>query len=116
MGMGGVFLLKNGIVKQHVMRDFSTTPIYCEEELNSWLKFFEMPGELINLGTMVSNDLLDLDLRLHHFHNFSASKPHGGHYHYDINGDSVEYEGYFNIGERIIRVDKPINTHTYGRD
>lgn len=114
--MGGVFLLKNGTVKQHVMRDFSTTPLNSEEQLNQWLKFFEMPAELINVGTLVSNDELDLDLRLQHFHNFSASSNHGGHYHYDVTPDTVEYEGLFNIGERLIRIDKPINTHQFGRD
>lgn len=109
-------MLKAGSVKQHVMRDFSSTPIHTEDELNRWLKFFEMPAELINVGTLVSNDDLDLDLRLNHFHNFSASCNHGGHYHYDVTPDIVEYEGYFNIGERLIRIDKPIHSHQVGRD
>lgn len=116
VALGGVFLLKAGSVKQHVMRDFSKTPIHTEEELNQWLKFFEMPAELINVGTLVSNDDLDLDLRLNHFHNFSASCNHGGHYHYDVTPEIVEYEGYFNIGERLIRIDKPLNSHQVGRD
>lgn len=116
IALGGVFLLKNGSAKQHVMRDFSKTPIYCEEELNKWLTFFDMKSELINCGTLVSNDNLDLDLRLQHFHNFSVSSNHGGHYHYDVTPESCEYEGYFNIGERLIRVDKPLKTHSYGRD
>lgn len=116
VALGGVFLLRAGTVKQHVMRDFSKTPIHTEEELNRWLKFFEMPGELINVGTLVSNDDLDLDVRLQHFHNFSASCNHGGHYHYDVTPETVEYEGYFRVGERLIRIDKPQNTHQVGRD
>lgn len=116
VALGGVFLLKKGAARQHVMRDFSKTPIHTDQELNEWLKFFEMPGELINVGTLVSNDDLDLDLRLQHFHNFSNLFNHGGHYHYDVTPEIVEYEGYFNLGERLIRIDKPINSHQVGRD
>jgi len=114
VGLGGVFLLKNGKAHQHVMRDFSKTPIHTEEELNSWLKFYDMPGTLIALGTLVTAEA-DLDLRLQHFHSFSTTN-WGGHYHYDTTPDTVEYEAYFNIGERIVRVDKPVVTHQFGRD
>lgn len=116
VGLGGVFILKAGTVKQHVMRDFSQTAIHTDDELNRWLKFFEMSGQLINLGTLVSNDDLDLDLRVQHFHNFSASCNQGGHYHYDVTPEVVEYEGYFNVGQRLIRIDKPVNSHQVGRD
>jgi hypothetical protein len=49
----------------------------------------------------------DLDLRLQHFHSFSKHGE-GGHYHYDTTPETVEYEGYFNVGHRIVRIDKPI--------
>lgn len=57
----------------------------------------------------------DLDLRLQHFHSFSTHGE-GGHYHYDTTPDTVEYEGYFSIGEKVIRIDKPVQTHKMGRD
>ncbi|XP_037049611.1 ester hydrolase C11orf54 homolog [Bradysia coprophila] len=114
VGLGGVFLLKQGKAKQHVMSDFSKTPICTEEELHAWMNYYEMPATLINLGTLVTNDS-DLDLRLQHFHSFSKSV-WGGHYHIDTTPDIVEYEGYFNVGERIVRIDRPINTHQFGRD
>lgn len=105
VGVGGVFILKTGKAKQHVMDDFSKVPINTEEELNNWLKFFDMSAPLIAVGTFVTDEA-DLDLRLQHFHSFSK---HGeaGHYHYDVTPDVVEYEGYFNVGARIVRVDKP---------
>lgn len=59
--------------------------------------------------------LQDLDLRLQHFHSFSRTK-WGGHYHYDTTPDTIEYEAYFNVAERIVRVDKPKTTHKFGRD
>ncbi|XP_058463068.1 ester hydrolase C11orf54 homolog [Malaya genurostris] len=114
VGMGGVFLLKKGKAKQHVMSPFSETAINTEDELNKWLNFFDMSATLIAVGTLVTNEC-DLDLRLQHFHSFSRHGE-GGHYHIDTTPDIVEYEGYFNIGEKIVRVDKPTNTHKFGRD
>lgn len=114
VGLGGVFLLQTGKAKQHVMSPFSETPINTEEELNEWLNFYDMPAPLINVGTLVTTEC-DLDLRLQHFHSFSTHG-HGGHYHIDTTPDIVEYEGYFIVGERIVRVDKPVNTHKFGRD
>lgn len=114
VGLGGVFLLQTGKAKQHVMSPFSEVPINTEEELNEWLNFYDMPAPLINVGTLVTTEC-DLDLRLQHFHSFSTHG-HGGHYHIDTTPDIVEYEGYFIVGERIVRVDKPVNTHKFGRD
>ncbi|XP_055624610.1 ester hydrolase C11orf54 homolog [Toxorhynchites rutilus septentrionalis] len=114
VGLGGVFLLKNGKAKQHVMSPFSEAAIHTEEELNTWLNFFDMSATLIAVGTMVTNEC-DLDLRLQHFHSFSKHGE-GGHYHIDTTPDIVEYEGFFNVGEKIIRVDKPVHTHKFGRD
>lgn len=105
VGVGGVFILKTGKAKQHVMDDFSKKPVTTEEELNNWLKFYDMSAPLIAVGTFVTDEA-DLDLRLQHFHSFSK---HGeaGHYHYDVTPDVVEYEGYFNVGARIVRIDQP---------
>lgn len=96
------------------MQDFSVTPINTENELNSWLKFYNMESVLIAVGTLVTNEA-DLDLRLQHFHSFSTHGV-GGHYHIDTTPDIVEYEGYFVIAEKIVRVDKPTDTHKMGRD
>lgn len=120
------------------MSDFSTTPICTEEQLHAWMNYYEMPATLINLGTLVTNDAVnfyefsfhslpfyflsfligfcqDLDLRLQHFHSFSKGA-WGGHYHIDTTPEIAEYEGFFNVAEKIVRIDKPINTHQFGRD
>lgn len=54
LGLGGMFEVKNGKVKQHIMPDFSDTPLTTEEELNNWLRFYEMETPLIAVGTFVS--------------------------------------------------------------
>jgi hypothetical protein len=56
VGLGGVFVMKAGKAKQHVMRDFSTTPINTDDEVNEWLKFYDMSAPLIAVGTLVSSD------------------------------------------------------------
>lgn len=106
VGLGGVFIMKEGKARQHVMDQFSETPLHTENDLNKWLTFHEMSAPLIAVGTLVTSEA-DLDLRLQHFHSFSTHGQ-GGHYHYDTTPDTVEYEGYFNVGARIVRIDKPV--------
>ena len=113
VGLGGVFLLKEGKAKQHVMDQFSEIPLHTDDDVNKWLTFHEMPAPLIAVGTMVTNEA-DLDLRLQHFHSFSKHG-HGGHYHYDTTPETVEYEGYFNVGTRIVRIDKPVVSSSVAR-
>ncbi|KAF4521510.1 hypothetical protein B566_EDAN001810 [Ephemera danica] len=114
VGLGGVFLMKEGKAKQHVMRDFSKEPINSDEEVNEWLKFFDMSAPLVAVGTLVSADP-GLDLRVQHFHSFSH---HGeaGHYHIDTQPDSAHYLAYLGLAEHIYRLDRPVETHQFGRD
>ncbi|XP_046390661.1 ester hydrolase C11orf54-like [Ischnura elegans] len=114
VGLGGTFLLKEGTAKHHVMPDFSSIPLNTDEELNTWLKFYNFSAPLVSVGTLVTADP-GLDLRVQHFHTFSH---HGevGHYHIDTQPDSVEYLGYFTLGHSIHRIDRPVVTHQIGRD
>ncbi|KAK6625401.1 hypothetical protein RUM43_005698 [Polyplax serrata] len=114
IGLGGVFLIQKGKVKQHVMPDFSKQDINSEADLNNWLKFYEMDAPLIAVGTLINRDP-GLDLRLQHFHSFSHHGE-GGHYHIDTTPNDVEYLAYFGLAEKLYRIDKPAVTHTYGRN
>ncbi|XP_051174439.1 ester hydrolase C11orf54 homolog [Leptopilina boulardi] len=114
VGLGGTFLLKEGKAKQHVMQDFSKIPLKTEEDLNNWLKFYNMSAPLIAVGTFVSAET-NLDLRVQHFHSFS-NHGEGGHYHNDTTPDIVEYLGYFTPGEILYRVDQPPNASNFGKD
>lgn len=114
VGVGGVFLLKEGKAKLHIMPDYSKTPLCTDEDVDNWLKFFNMSAPLICLGTFVSHDP-GLDLRIEHTHCFS-NHGEGGHYHIDTTPDDVEYLGYFNIAEFMFRIDRPAVTHSVGRD
>ncbi|KAG0647978.1 Ester hydrolase [Hyphodiscus hymeniophilus] len=105
ISMGGVFVIKKGKANLHVMPDFSKTPLKSREEVNNWLKYFDMDAPLTCLSVFHSHDP-GLDLRIEHTHCFSAHNQ-GGHYHDDITPKEVEYEAYFNVAEVLYRIDRP---------
>jgi hypothetical protein len=53
VGLGGVFLLKTGRARHHVMDDFLDTPIVGDDAFNEWLTFHDLKSELIAVGTLV---------------------------------------------------------------
>ncbi|KAM7443036.1 hypothetical protein ABFA07_008127 [Porites harrisoni] len=114
VGLGGVFVIEKGKAKIHVMPRFSETPLKTDADVNNWLKFYEMSAPLVCVGVFESHDP-GLDLRVEHFHCFS-DHGEGGHYHYDVTPDEVQYRGFFNLAEKIYRIDRPLVTHNVGRD
>lgn len=113
IGLGGTFRLVNGHAKCHVMPDFSTVPLTCTEDVNEWLRFFDMQAPMVFLSTLITKDP-GLDLRLEHSHGYGSNC--GGHYHYDTTPEIVEYEAFYNVAEFIYRVDRPKSTHNFGRN
>ncbi|KOB72193.1 Ester hydrolase C11orf54-like protein [Operophtera brumata] len=105
---------KPGKAKFHVMPDFSGTALCSDSDVDGWLHYFELSAPIVNVGTLVTGDL-GLDLRVQHFHGFSAHG-HGGHYHYDTTPDAAHYEGYFSLAHSVVRIDPPAETHALGRD
>ncbi|KAK2574514.1 Ester hydrolase C11orf54-like protein [Acropora cervicornis] len=114
VGLGGVFVIEKGKAKIHIMPRFSETPLKTDEDVNNWLRFYEMSAPLVCVGVLESHDP-GLDLRIEHFHCFS-DHGEGGHYHYDVTPDEVHYTGFFAVAEKIYRIDRPVATHHVGRD
>ncbi|KAJ8266345.1 hypothetical protein GJAV_G00129330 [Gymnothorax javanicus] len=115
VALGGTFVIQNGRAKIHIMpREFSACPLNSNEDVNKWLKHFDVSAPLICQSVLVSRDP-GLDLRVEHTHCFSHHGE-GGHYYIDTTPDTVEYLGYFMPAEFVYRVDRPSNTHTIGRD
>ncbi|XP_011268697.2 ester hydrolase C11orf54 homolog [Camponotus floridanus] len=108
VGLGGMFVMKNGKIKQHVMPNFFDTPLNTETQVINWLHFYDMETPLVAVGTFVSAET-DLDLNVQHFHSASNENQLGGHYHIDTTPDTIEYEGYFNVATTLYRVDQPPN-------
>lgn len=114
VGLGGMFVLRAGSVKFHVMPEFSAAPLCSDDAVDQWLHYFTMRAPITHVGTLVTGDM-GLDLRVQHFHGFSAHG-HGGHYHCDVSPGAAHYEGYFVPGGALLRVDQPPETHAFGRD
>ncbi|PRD24895.1 UNVERIFIED_CONTAM: Ester hydrolase C11orf54-like protein [Trichonephila clavipes] len=114
VGIGGVFVIQTGKAKLHIMPDYSETPLKSTDDVNNWLKFFNMPAPLSCLSVFVSSDP-GLNLRVEHTHCFSDHGV-GGHYHEDTTADCVEYEGYFNVGQILYRIDQPTYVCDFGKD
>uniref|UniRef100_A0A8D0H8V1 Chromosome 11 open reading frame 54 n=1 Tax=Sphenodon punctatus TaxID=8508 RepID=A0A8D0H8V1_SPHPU len=115
VGMGGTFVIQKGKAKIHIMPpEFSMCPLNTDEDVNNWLKYFEMKAPLICQPVLVYRDP-GFDLRLEHTHCFSHHGE-GGHYHTDTTPDSVQYLGYFVPAEFLFRIDRPKETHLVGRD
>lgn len=113
VAIGGVFLVEKGKANLHIMPDFSETPLNTQDDVNNWLKFYEMDAPLVCLGELVSYDP-GMDLRVEHFHCFS-DHGQGGHYHYDTTPNEVEYRGYFMLADYVYRIDQPTNTTQLAR-
>lgn len=115
LALGGTFIIQKGKAKIHIMpREFSSCPLNTNEEVNNWLRHFEVSAPLICQSVLVSRDP-GLDLRVEHTHCFSHHGE-GGHYYIDTTPDTVEYLGYFLPAELVYRMDRPGETHNVGRD
>jgi len=115
VGLGGLFVIRNASSKIHVMQDFSETPLITEQDIHDWLHYFEMGPPMIFQSVLVSADP-GLDLRVEHSHGWSLDgKSEGGHYHYDLDPNAVEYHGYYALAHNLFRVDRPTSTHQLGR-
>ncbi|XP_028278018.1 ester hydrolase C11orf54 homolog [Parambassis ranga] len=115
LALGGTFIIQKGKAKIHIMpREFSVCPLNTNDDVNNWLKHFEVSAPLICQSVLVSRDP-GLDLRVEHTHCFSHHGE-GGHYYIDTTPDSVEYLGYFVPAEFVYRIDRPKETHKVGRD
>lgn len=121
VSLGGVFVVKSGKTKYHVMPDFPSKPEGQEytftsaKQLNDWLTYHDFPtseeSPIVCLTVMHSADPdKKLGLRMEHTHCFSVDgSQRGGHYHFDfdVEEEDVEYEAYFNTAKVLYRIDKP---------
>ncbi|KAJ4299710.1 hypothetical protein N0V90_004956 [Kalmusia sp. IMI 367209] len=112
VSLGGVFVVKAGKSHYHVMPDFPPAeelPWQSSRQLNEWLTYHDFEAPIVCLSVLHSADPgKKLGLRMEHTHCASMTGENtGGHYHGDIEGEEVEYEGYFNVAKIIYRVEKP---------
>ena len=116
VGMGGIFHISAGQVRAHVSPDYDRIPFkYYDEERDEvvrqdFLQFYEGMGpDLFCMSVFWTGDptggALHLRSSNEHTHFFSTGgRAEGGHYHYDVTPDAIAYEGYFQLAERVVRV------------
>lgn len=110
VSLGGVFVMKKGRAKYHVMPPFppaSELPFESQAALDGWLSYHHFDGPMVCLAVFHSADPEEIGVRLEHTHCFSNERDEGGHYHCDLGGEEVEYEGYFNTVKTFYQIDKP---------
>lgn len=114
ISLGGVFLLKSGKAKFHIMPEFppkDQLPFRDREQLEKeWLTYHISGAPVVCLTVMHSTDPEGLGLRMEHTHCFDPKgNRKGGHYHYDIKDEEeeVEYEAYLSPASVLYRIDRP---------
>ncbi len=56
VGVGGTFLVKTGRVLIHVMPEFSRCPLTSNEDVDRWLRFYEMSTPFVCMSTCITQD------------------------------------------------------------
>lgn len=114
ISLGGVFAIKSGKARYHIMPDFppeEELPFKDRGQFNDWLTYHDFEAPMTCMTVLHSADPdKKLGLRMEHTHAFSTvGKNAGGHYHYDVEDDEgeIEYEGYFNTAKVLYRIDQP---------
>lgn len=113
ISLGGVFAIKSGKARYHIMPDFppeEELPFKDREQFNDWLTYHDFKAPMTCMTVLHSADPgKKLGLRMEHTHAFSTvGENAGGHYHYDVEDEEeIEYEGYFNTAKVLYRIDKP---------
>jgi hypothetical protein len=109
VSMGGVFYINRGVAKLHIMpKHWPNEPSTDASVNNEWLKYYNITKHpLVCLSVFHSHDP-GYNLRMEHTHCYNLdTEDEAGHYHYDTTPETVEYEGYFNVAERVYRLDGP---------
>ena len=119
ISIGGVFVIKAGKANFHVMPDFPKKAADAQytfsnaKAVNDWLTYHHFDtsknSPIVCLTVFHSADpQQQMGLRMEHTHCFTNDGSNrGGHYHYDLEGEDVEYEAYFNTAKAIYRIDRP---------
>ncbi|GAB1862819.1 Ester hydrolase C11orf54-like protein [Camponotus japonicus] len=117
VGLGGVFVMHDGLVQQHVMPRI-LKDCFSEENIRNWVKYYALPTPSVAVGTILNKSsypvLLpntkfgtDLQLTTNHFHSFSLDTRVGGHYYTNVEvGNTAEYLGYFCPAKKLYRMDE----------
>jgi hypothetical protein len=115
IGLGGVFELKAGKIRSHVMPNYDCLidgyyDTDKEQVVKDFLQFYEHMGpQLLLFSALWTGDPSGGNLNLRasgehtHFYHRDDAAQQAGHYHGDVTPDEVHYRGYFNLADQIVR-------------
>jgi len=107
VGVAGVFTINNTTIYSHIMNPaFPTKTLVTQDDVNQNLTFFTFEAPATCTTTFITADNNNMNLTLTHSH-FITNHNQGGHYHYDLNPETVQYFGYFAPATKIYRVEQP---------
>ncbi|KAK6430878.1 hypothetical protein LTR95_012968, partial [Oleoguttula sp. CCFEE 5521] len=87
VSLGGVFVVKFGEARYHIMPDFPSAPFESRDDVEKWLTYHTFAAPMVCLAVMHSADP-GLGLRMEHTHCFAPDgRNTGGHYHNDVESD-----------------------------
>lgn len=108
VGLGGAFKISGANFKAHVMPDFPGKTMVDGPEVDQWLRYMQLHSheETTFMATVLGGKLPEqLHLRPEHVHFFNETLRQGGHFHYDLSPDEVDYTGYFHPAQWIYRIE-----------
>lgn len=109
VALGGVFALINSKARFHVLCGLPDHPVDTPEKMAAFVKHFEMEPPVLGVGTLVSHDPYNVDLKLEHFHCYNEAQTLAGHFYWDTEPEKAHYRFYLVVAKNLIRIDPPIN-------
>jgi hypothetical protein len=115
VGLAGVFRILKGKIKSHIQPDYEDIKheYYDPKQMKcikDFLQFYQPVGsELQCYSVLWTGDPTGGNMNLRessehtHFHSY-VNRQEAGHYHCDVTPNEIEYECYFNVPEKIYRV------------
>ena len=115
VGLAGVFRILKGKIKSHIQPDYEDIKheYYDSKQMKcikDFLQFYQPVGsELQCYSVLWTGDPTGGNMNLRessehtHFHSY-VNRQEAGHYHCDVTPNEIEYECYFNVPEKIYRV------------
>nr|CDS27650.1 ester hydrolase C11orf54 [Hymenolepis microstoma] len=109
VALGGVFALNDSKARFHVLCGLPDHPVDTPEKVAAFVKHFEMEPPVLGVGTLVSHDPYNVDLKLEHFHCYNEAQTLAGHFYWDTEPEKAHYRFYLAVAKNLLRIDPRIN-------
>ncbi|VDN98676.1 unnamed protein product [Rodentolepis nana] len=109
VALGGVFVLNDSKARFHVLCGLPDDPVDTPEKVAAFVKHFEMEPPILGVGTLVSHDPYNVDLKLEHFHCYNEAQTLAGHFYWDTEPENAHYHFYLVVAKNLLRIDPKVD-------